>query len=605
MNAFAIAKENPFAPGLLDTLTAGRLLPQSFAEQASAVPQGLAVQCGTESLTYAELETRSNRLARYLVSVGVAPETVVGLYVDRSLAFVTGALAILKAGGAYLPVDPTWPAERIASILRDAAAPVLVSHKWKPAGLPPGRWTTVDVDVLSPQIDTLSGEPLGNRPTPDQLAYVIYTSGSTGEPKGVEITHANLSNLIAWHNAEFCVTRKDRASHVAGAGFDAAVWEIWPYLAAGASLHIATDEERRTPDALQNFLVNHQISIAFVPTAMAEQLIVRDWPACRLSRMLTGGDALRRYPIPSLPFRLFNNYGPTECTVLATSGLIRSAVETAMLPSIGRPITGTEVHIVDADLRPATPGMPGELCIGGAGVGRGYRNRPEVTARKFVENPFGPGRLYRTGDRARLLSNGEIAFLGRIDDQVKVRGYRIEPAEIVVALDRHPKITSSAVVARTMGEESSLAAYVVGEDGLTATMLREFLGSTLPDYMIPAVFVRVDELPLTTNGKVDKTALPVPSPSNTLPTNAVNVDTTPAAAGDIETQLLKIVGVLVEATNISPNDNFFLIGGHSMLAAQLLVRIRRDFGAALTLRQLFQAPTVAALAKEISKLRVK
>ena len=279
------------------------------------------------------------------------------MYVDRSVAFVTGALAIMKAGGAYLPLDPAWPAQRVAEILRDSRTPVLVSHKWKPAVLPPGMWTTVDVDVLAPQIEALSADPIRKLPKPDQLAYIIYTSGSTGRPKGVEITHSNLASLVEWHNAEFCVTPGDRASHIAGAGFDAAVWEIWPHLAAGASLHIAAEEDRRTPEALREFLIASGISIAFVPTAMAEKLIVNDWPACRLTRMLTGGDALRHYPIPSLPFRLFNNYGPTECTVLATSGLVRSAGGYRQVPfdRAGNPERGSAHSGPGTTTRPAWP----------------------------------------------------------------------------------------------------------------------------------------------------------------------------------------------------------------------------------------------------------
>jgi amino acid adenylation domain-containing protein len=572
-------------------------LPHLFAEQAAATPHALAAQCGSEQLTYAELDKRSNQLARYLQLLGVGPDIPVGLYVERSLDFVTGALAIMKAGGAYLPLDSAWPAERIAGVLRDAQAPVLLSHRWKPAGLPPGNWNTVDLDVCAPQIGALSAAPLRKRVTAEQLAYIIYTSGSTGQPKGVEITHGNLSTLIAWHTAEFAVSPRDRASQVAGLGFDAAVWEIWPSLAAGASLHIADEESRRSPESLRDWLVAQQITIAFVPTAMAETLIAEAWPPCKLTRLLTGGDALRRYPIPGLPFVLFNNYGPTECTVLVTSGLIRSAVDTAKSPSIGRPVSSAEVHILDENLLPVSPGAPGEICISGPRVGRGYRHRPELTAAKFVPNPFGDGLLYRTGDRARLLSSGEIDFLGRIDDQVKIRGYRIEPAEVIYALNRHPQICASLVIAR----DEALAAYLVFQTDtvLTASTLREFLSSTLPEYMIPALFINVKELPLTSSGKYDKAALPQPTAANTLPLHAPAI----SGATENETRLLRIVGALVGSDNISKDDNFFFIGGHSMLAAQLLVRIRKDFGVSLTLRQLFQAPTVAALCDSLQAVQ--
>jgi len=608
MSAVAPVKDFAFSPQLISCDAAphpGEIaVPQRFAAQAVATPDALAVQCGSEKLTYQQLDQQSNQLARYLQLLGVGPDVAVGLYVERSLTFVTGALAIMKAGGAYLPIDPEWPAERIACVLQDAQVPVLVSHRWKPAGLRPGMWTTVDLDVSAPQVAGLSAEPLRKEIEVSQLAYIIYTSGSTGQPKGVEITHANLLSLIDWHNTEFRVTPRDRASQLAGLGFDAAVWEIWPYLTAGASLCIADEESRRSPDALRAWIASQQITIAFVPTAMAETLITTEWPPCSLSRLLTGGDALRHYPIPNLPFRLYNNYGPTECTVLATSGLVRSAVDTAKPPAIGRPIPGAEVHIVDEQMQPVSPGMPGELCIGGPGVARGYRNRPDLTAAKFVANPFGAGRLYRTGDRARLLSSGEFAFLGRIDDQVKVRGYRIEPQEIIAALDRHAQVRSSIVVARAADGETTLVAYLVPETGavLTSATLREFLSATLPDYMIPATFVQLESMPLTSSGKYDKSALPQPTAANTIPLNA---PAAPQVTSEIEEKLLKIVSALVGSDNIALDDNFFFIGGHSMLAAQLLVRIRQDFGAALTLRQLFQAPTVAALSAEVEKTRVK
>jgi amino acid adenylation domain-containing protein len=598
MNATALRNQIAFSPALLQPLAGEPTVVQMFAAQAAATPDALAVQCGESQLSYADLDRKSNQLARYLQLVGLAPQAPVGLYVERSLDFVVAALAIMKAGGAYLPIDPAWPAERIAGILRDAEAPLLISHRWKPAGLPPGMWTTVDLDISAQQVEALSADPLRKPIARQQLAYIIYTSGSSGQPKGVEITHGNLMSLIDWHVAEFGVGPRDRASQVAGLGFDASVWEIWPYLTAGASLHIADEESRRSPETLRNWLVTEQISIAFVPTAMAEELIATDWPPCKLTRLLTGGDALRRYPIPGLPFRFFNNYGPTECTVLATSGLIRSAVDTAKAPSIGRPIPSAEIHIVDEEFRPVSAGETGELCIAGPGVGRGYRNRPELTAQKFLDNPFGAGRLYRTGDRARLLSSGEIAFMGRIDDQIKIRGYRMEPEEIVAALNAHAQIRSSVVAARPGANDATLTAYLVLEAGsaLTASTLREFLSAKLPEYMIPAVFVQLKELPLTSSGKYDRNALPEPDSGNTLPLHAP-VAAAACDVSEIETRLLRTVGALVGSDNISTTDNFFFIGGHSMLAAQLLVRIRQEFGKSLTLRQLFQAPTVAALAK--------
>src|SRR5207248_877016 len=284
------------------------------------------------------------------------------------------------------------------------------------------------------------------------LAYVIYTSGSTGQPKGVEITHASLLNLIAWHRTEFAVTPTDRASHLASVGFDAAVWEVWPYLTAGASLHLPDANTRVSPEQLRDWLVKEQITISFLPTALAEHVMALEWPTQTALRfLLTGADTLHRYPTSSLPFELVNNYGPTECTVVATSGRVRPEIDAKGLPTIGRPIANTSIYILDENLREVSPGAEGELCIGGVGVARGYLNRDELTSEKFIADRFSLERgakLYRTGDLARYLDNGEIAYLGRVDEQIKILAYRIEPAEVERVLNRHSAIKSSVVVAR-------------------------------------------------------------------------------------------------------------------------------------------------------------
>jgi acyl-CoA synthetase (AMP-forming)/AMP-acid ligase II/acyl carrier protein len=418
----------------------------------------------------------------------------------------------------------------------------------------------------------------------------------------VEITHGNLAHLIDWHRNAFQLTPDDRASQVAGLGFDAAVWEVWPTLVAGASLHLADEATRRSPLALRDWLVSRRITIAFVPTVLAEPLLHTDWPAnTALRYLLTGADTLRRGPAAGLPFTLVNNYGPTECTVVATSGSVSSEVQGP--PTIGRPIGQTWTFILGEDLKPVTPGEPGELCLAGPLVGRGYRNNPEETEKRFthlVTDEGLPVRIYRTGDRVRQLENGEIAFLGRLDDQIKLRGFRIEPGEIVTCLSACPGVLSSAVVARDLGNDGpELVAYVVALPGaqLTVAGLREFLAPRLPDYMVPAHYVALATLPVTSGGKLDRAALPAPTADNLLPLGT----TEDATSQGIPNAVAALVAALLNQPRVDPKANFFMLGGHSMLAAQLVAQIRDRFGVSLTLRQLFNAPTVAALASVVAQ----
>jgi len=602
----------------LATARAAGSIASRIAAHAAAAPYHVAVADNDATLTFGELELRSNQLSARLLEAGVRPDCCVGLFFDRSAEFVVAALAVLKAGAAYLPLDPSSPADRAAMIIADAGAPFVLTHRGKTRDWAAGAWWNLDIDATDNSTDAATAAPRPFEPDPESLAYVIYTSGSTGRPKGVEIKHANLLNLIEWHQAAFAITGADRASQVAGLGFDAAAWEIWPHLTAGASVYIADEMTRRSPQALRDWLVAMKITISFVPTVLAEQLLQAQWPSeTALRILLTGADVLHRRPAGGLPFVLVNNYGPTECTVVATSGVVSPDADIDGPPSIGRPISNTSALILDDKLRPVRPGEAGELCLAGALVGRGYRNRPELTASRFVLY-FGPSesprRIYRTGDRARLLPNGEIAFLGRLDEQIKIRGYRIEPGEIVAWLDRYPGIEASAVAAGECATGPTLFAWIVAalDAKLTATDLRAFLSTRLPDYMIPEQFVAVAELPLNANGKLDKAALPAPSAANLLPNRV------PANAGGGQngvprsdnqldvTKLLPQIGALVASLlgqpSVAADDNFFMIGGHSMLGVQLVARIRDQFGVKLTLRQLFSAPTVAALANEVERL---
>ena len=578
------------------------LVPSAVHARSNAAPAQLALTDRERVISYEELDIRARRLARRLRELGAGRDVLVGVALDRSAEFVVAALGALYAGAAYVPLDCQYPAERIAFMLQDAAPAVVVSDARLAARLPRGAWPTLMIDVADGG-DALAAEAVGADSTASSLAYVIYTSGSTGRPKGVEVTHGNLTNLVRWHHRAFGVTAEDRASQLSSPGFDAAVWEVWPYLASGASVHFADDQSRLDPGRLRDWLLERRITVGFVPTPVAERLLALEWPSeAPLRVLLTGADTLHRHPPAGLPFTLVNNYGPTEAAVVTTSGAIASADAGQDRPTIGKPIDNVDVHIVDEHLRPVATGMVGELCVGGAGVARGYRNRPELTAARFVPDPFSarPGaRLYRTGDRARRLPDGDIAFLGRVDGQLKVRGFRIEPDEIVAALDADPAVVASAVAVHDDGAgDRRLVAYVVPAPDMVPlpSMLRERLKTTLPEYMIPAVFVRLDTLPLTANGKVDRDALPAPDTADVLRDEPVTAPRTP-----VEQRLALIVASLLDTSAVGVNDNFFLLGGHSLLGTQLIARVRDAFGVDLPLRALFDHPTVEALAAEVER----
>ena len=583
-------------------------VPQLVTAQAAATPDAIAVTHGKLSLTYKELDQRAEQLAQGLRSLGVGPDVTVGLYLNRSLAMVAGALAILKAGGAYLPLDPTYPKERLMFLLKDAEARILVTGYSMVDGL---AAQSEHVVTLDPEGRLLAHaqyafEPLAVEVKPQNLAYVIYTSGSTGQPKGVELTHEGLNNLVVWHRHAFSVSPRDRASQLAALSFDAAVWEIWPYLTSGASVHLADGLPIDDPVAVRDWLVSRAITICFLPTPLAELVMRLEWPRKGALRvMLTGADTLHHYPPRKLPFQLVNNYGPTECTVVATSGTVSPEEHLDRLPPIGRPIDNIQIYILDEKMQQAPIGEIGEIYVGGRGLARGYRNRPELTSEKFIPNPFtteSRARLYKTGDLARYLPDGEIAFLGRVDEQIKARGFRIEPAEIVKVLDEHPAVQASFVVAREIEPgDKRLVAYLVlaGEAQPSYTEMRNFLAARLPEYMLPAIFVRLPALPLNPSGKVDRTSLPDPVAENTLRDHAL---VKPKTA--LEERVANIVAGLLGVQQVSVEDNFFLLGGHSLLGAQLLARLSNEFHIELSLHSLFDAPTIERLSQQIEALFV-
>ncbi len=437
------------------------------------------------------------------------------------------------------------------------------------------------------------------------LAYVIYTSGTTGRPKGTQIEHRSLLNLVFWHQQAFGVSGADRTTQTAGLAFDASTWELWPYLTAGASVHIPDEETRGLPEQLRDWLIKEAITISFLPTPLAESVLPLDWPKhLALRTLLTGGDRLHHYPSPSLPFELVNNYGPTEYTVVTTFGLVSPRTQADRPPSIGRPIANTRVYLLDTHLQPMPIGVPGELYIGGEGLGRGYFDRPGLTAERFVPNPFSdrPGaRLYRTGDLARYLPGGNIEFLERVDHQIKILGYRIEPGEIEATLSQHPGILEVEVVASPTAREDEpgsrrLVAYWVPQDGqvLPKTDLKDFLRETLPEYMVPATFVMLEALPLTPNGKVDRQALLSPEPVYSGLTYVA-----PETA--LEQTIAEAWQEYLRLERVGLHDSFFDLGGHSLLMTQVHRKLVEQLDQDWPIVAMFKYPSVSDLAKYLSQ----
>jgi amino acid adenylation domain-containing protein/non-ribosomal peptide synthase protein (TIGR01720 family) len=579
---------------------------QLFEAQAARRPEAIAVSYRGRDLSYGELNRRANQLAWHLKGLGVGPEVRVGVCVERSLEMVVGLLGILKAGGAYVPLDPSQPRERLAFMLEDSGVGVVLTQKGLLPGLPPLRARALRLDADWDAVARESAADLAVPVGEDNLAYVIYTSGSTGTPKGVEVEHRGLRNLVGWHQRVYGVTESDRATQLANLSFDASVWEIWPYLAAGASVHLLPDDDLRlSPAALLEWMAASRISVSFLPTPLAEA-VLREVASVApagfgLRALLTGGDTLHAHPPDGLPFALFNHYGPTEASVVSTWTEVgtRERPEGAA-PPIGRPIDNTQAYVLDERMRLVPVGVPGELYVGGASLARGYLGRPDLTAGLFVPDPLGKepgGRLYRTGDRVRWRADGQIEFLGRRDHQVKVRGSRIEPGEIESVLGRHPGVGEAVVVVREdEGSGKRLVAYVSAKEGRSVTggELRSHLRGELPEYMVPSAFVVLVSLPLNANGKVDRQALPEPGRDEGEVSGRVRPRTELEGA---------IAGVWREALGVEEvgvEENFFDLGGHSLLLARVQHRLREVLPREVSIVELFQYPTISALARHVS-----
>ena len=590
-----------------------RCLHDLFEEQARRAPQAVALVFGEQHWTYGELNASANALARTLRERGVGADVLVGLCVGRSPELIIGILAILKAGGAYVPLDPGYPKQRIEFMLEDSAISLIVTQERLAAGLPAGRFSTLFVDareLKDASFDSVNAE-LTDTATPDNLAYVIYTSGSTGKPKGVLITHHNVVRLFQSSESRFHFASSDVWTLFHSCAFDFSVWEIWGALLHGGKLIIVPSSISQAPDELAQLIEAQGVTVLNqTPSAfrqlMPHLLSVASPAGAALRYVIFGGEALELQSLrPWLerfgdqPPKLINMYGITETTVHVTYQPITSAlVESTSASIIGAPLPDLSVYILDAQRRLLPMGVAGEIYVGGAGVARGYLKRPELTAERFIADPFSgdpKARLYRSGDLARWLPGGQLEYLGRIDDQVKIRGYRIELGEIEWVLRQHPGVREAVAVMRgsDAGERRVLAYVEAQKDAaLVSSELRSFLKERLPEYMLPAAFVLVEKFPLTSNGKLDRNALPEPDPDQPASVYVAPRSSTEKLLAEIWARVLKV-------GRVGLRDNFFELGGHSLLAVQAVSRMREALKKDIPLRTLFEAPTIGELAPRI------
>ena len=576
-----------------------------FAEQVAKNPDNLAVVFESENLTYQQLNEKAEQLADYLIeNYQIQPDTLIGISVERSLEMIIGVLGILKAGGAYVPIDPNYPPERIKFMLEDSRISVLLTQSFVVDKLP---LDSLENPVEVVYLDDSSRQDAKtqrrkerqiskNQVKSNNLAYVIYTSGSTGKPKGVMIEHRGLVNLILAVDEILQIQPQSRVLQFANFSFDASIWEIAPTLSAGACLYLTRKENLLPSQEFIDFLTKHKITHVTIPPSVLSLLPQATLPDLQI--LITAGEACPKELVTrwAKGRSFFNGYGPTESTVCASIALCQP---NGQKPLIGKPLSNLRIYILDAHHQPLPTDIPGELCIAGVGLARGYFNRPELTAQKFMEvELFGQvERIYKTGDLARWGIDGNLEYLGRIDEQVKLRGFRIELGEIESLLLQHPLVNEAVVILYQTESNQSLIAYVTGIDHDFSSDLKKYLKSSLPDYMIPAQIVVLEKLPLTPNGKIDRKALPAPN------VGVAGLYTAPRK--EVEAQLLQLWSAVIERQEISIHDNFFDLGGHSLLVIKLLNLMQEMFGQKLTLSSLFQNPTIAQLAEQLGNKEVQ
>jgi amino acid adenylation domain-containing protein len=594
----------------------GQCLHQWFEAQVERAPEATALSYERQSLTYRELNAQANQLAHHLKRLGVGPEVPVALHLERSFKMVVAILAVLKAGGAYVPMDPAYPQERLSFMLEDTQAPVLLSLERLRAGLPAHAATVVCLDSDWETIAAESAENPASSATDENPAYIIYTSGSTGKPKGVLITHYNVVRLFRQTEHWYGFDSNDVWTLFHSYTFDFSVWELWGALLYGGRLVVVPFLVSRSPGEFYELLAQEKVTVLNQTPSAFRQLLWAEATApvqlaLNLRYVIFGGEALELQSLKPWFDRhgderplLVNMYGITETTVHVTYRPVRQVdLNSGVGSVIGVPIPDLKVYLLDEKLQPVPQGLPGEICVAGAGVARGYLNRPELTSQRFLSDPFtsSPGvRLYRSGDLARYSAQGELEYLGRMDHQVKIRGFRVELGEIESALNQHPAIRESVVLANDgPGGAKRLVAYLVPSGTAPSVAeAREYLGQKVPDYMVPSIFMFMDTLPLTSNGKVDRRALPAPDSGQT----ATGQDCVPPR-NPTETALVEIWCQLLDRKSVSIHENFFHLGGHSLLATQVISRIAGVLNVELPVRTIFEAPTVAGLAEAANRAK--
>jgi amino acid adenylation domain-containing protein len=572
------------------------------AAQAAATPNNIAVEFGDQSLSYAELNRRANKLAQHLLDLGIQPGMPVAISCERSLELPVAALAVLKAGGCYVAVDPNYPAERINAMLVDCEASVVISQSDIPLPQTGATHLAIDKFDFSGNCDN-PHSPVG----PADPLYCIYTSGSTGRPKGVQLSHAGLANLLRWQQQHARLSIPAKTLQFASFSFDVSFQELFASWSLGGTVVMISEELRQDLPALANFITDNAIERVYLPFAALQPIaesIVASGSSPALKDVVVAGEQLQVSTEVRALFGLLNDaalhnqYGPSETHVVTALTLTGAEQDWPDLPSIGTPVSNTRAYILDPQLRPVPKGIPGELYLGGKQVAIGYLQRPELNAQKFLSSPFIAGdRLYRSGDRVRHRTDGNIEFLGRTDEQVKWRGFRIEPGEIETVLNAQPGVRQAVVTVRedTPGDKR-LIAYLVGTDLADATTLKHALQETLPDYMVPQAFVTLDALPLTPSGKIARRRLPVPEYSRDDEVPYV------AARNPVEERLVEIWADVLGTERIGIHDNFFALGGHSLLATKLVARVRDQFGISLPLKYVFRYPSPAALGETVATL---
>ena len=575
-----------------------------FEDQVRRTPNAIAAVSGNQRLTYRELDAQSNRLAGYLQCAGVGPETLVGLAVERSLQMLIAMLAILKSGGAYVPIDPSYPSARVALMIDDARLGFILTAEQIRTVLPDCSAQIISLDGDAEAISARSPASVPSPSAENNLAYVTYTSGSTGKPKGVMVEHGNVVNFFAGMD-QILGAEAGIWLAITSISFDISVLELLWTLTRGFQVVIHGEGNTdKIPAEIVRYGVTHLQSTPSLVRSLVSDPQSLD-ALGKLKTILIGGEALPASLVASLrqsfTGELYNMYGPTETTIWST--IYRVQEQRGSIP-IGKPIVNTQVHVLDSQLQPVPPGETGELFIGGEGVVRGYLNRPELTAERFLNDPFRPeGRLYRTGDLARFLADGNLEFLGRTDSQVKIRGFRIELGEIEATLEQQPGVRQAVVVAREDGQaDKILVAYIVAKRGKSVRVdsLRDSLEAALPVYMIPSHFVLMDSLPLTANGKIDRNALPQVSIHSNVSTSAGEDPN-----GELEELLAKAWAEALSLKRISRHDNFFSLGGHSLAALKIAFKIQQDVNVDFPLQMFVQFPVLSEQAKRLEGLLVE